>query len=79
MLETDDGGAILFEWHGLAVLTESGMRQLLGSLVHITDDPRYRWLNNRVCAGEGEVRHRTEASGSEVVFEVSEMVWEGLP
>ena len=78
VLETDDGAAILFEWQGLAVLSDSGMRELLGSLVHTTDDPRYLWLNDRVCAVEGEARPRTEGSGFEVVFEVSEMVWEGL-
>jgi Protein of unknown function (DUF3237) len=78
VLETDDGAAILFEWQGLAVLTDSGMRQLLGSLVHTTSDPRYRWLNDRVCAVEGEVRPRADGSGYKVVFEVSEMVWEGV-
>jgi hypothetical protein len=78
VLETDDGGAILFEWQGLAVLTDSGMRQLLGSLVHTTDDPRYRWLNDRLCAVEGEVRPRRDGSGFEVVYEVMEMVWEGV-
>ena len=30
------------------------------------------------CAVEGEVRPRTDGSGSDVVFEVSEMVWEGV-
>ena len=40
--------------------------------------PHYRWLNDRVCAVEGEVRPRTDGSGFEVVFEVSEMVWEGV-
>ena len=78
VLETDDGAAILFEWQGLAGLSDSGMRRLLGSLVHTTDDPRYLWLNDRVCAVEGEIRPRTDGSGSEVVFEVSEMVWEGV-
>src|SRR5215210_209524 len=71
-------GFLLFEWQGLAVLGDSGMRQLLGSLVHTTDDPRYSWLNDRVCAVEGKVRPRADGSGFEVVFEVSEMVWEGL-
>jgi Protein of unknown function (DUF3237) len=78
VLETDDGAVILFEWQGLAVLSASGMRRLLGSLVHTTDAPRYRWLNDRVCAVEGEVRPRTDGSGFDVVLEVSEMVWEGL-
>jgi hypothetical protein len=78
VLETDDGGAILFEWQGLAVLSDSGTRQLLGSLVHTSDDPRYRWLNDRVCAVEGEVRSRADGSGFDVVLEISEMVWEGV-
>jgi hypothetical protein len=78
VLETDDGDAILFEWQGLAVLTDSGMRRLLGSLVHTTDHPLYRWLNDRVCAVEGEVRPRTDGPGFEVVYEVLEMMWEGL-
>jgi hypothetical protein len=39
VLETDDGAVILFEWQGLAVLGDSRMRQLLGSLVHTTDAP----------------------------------------
>jgi hypothetical protein len=78
VLETDDGAAVLFEWQGLAVLDDSGMRRLLGSLMHTTDDRRYLWLNDRICAVEGEVRSRTDGSGFEVVYEVSEIVWEGL-
>src|SRR5215210_3929366 len=78
VLETDDGAVILFEWQALAVLSASGMRRLPGSLVHSTDAPRYRWLNDRVCAVEGEVRPRTDGSGFEVEVAVSEMVWEGL-
>src|SRR5919202_1690969 len=72
LLETDDA-VILFEWQGLAVLTESGTPGLLGSLVHTTGDPRYRWLNDRVCTVEGEIRPCTDGSWFEVVFEVSEM------
>jgi hypothetical protein len=78
VLETDGGDAILFEWQGLGVLTDSGVRKLLGSLVHTTDDTRFRWLNDLVCAVEGEVRPRTDGPGFEVVLEVSEMVWEGV-
>jgi hypothetical protein len=29
VLETDDGGAILFEWQGLAIHSDSGRRRLL--------------------------------------------------
>jgi hypothetical protein len=34
------GDTILFEWQGFAVLTDSGMRRLLRSLVHTADAPR---------------------------------------
>jgi Protein of unknown function (DUF3237) len=75
-LETDEGATILFHWEGLASLTDSGMRQLLGTIQHVSDDERYRWLNDRVCAVEGEVRPPADGSGFDVVLEVSEMVWE---
>jgi hypothetical protein len=77
VLETDDGAEILFEWAGLAVLTPTGMRRLLGSITHTTSDERYRWLNDRVGAVEGEVRPRKEG-GFDVVFEVAEMIWEAI-
>ena len=78
VLETDDGATILFHWEGLARLTDSGMRQLLGVAQHTSDDERYRWLNDRVFAVEGEVRPRSSDSGFDVVLEVSEMVWEAV-
>jgi hypothetical protein len=76
VLETDDGASILFHWEGLAVLTDSGMRQLLGTIQHVTDDERYAWLNDRVCAVEGEVRPRDDGAGFDVILGVSLMVWE---
>ncbi|MDP9299521.1 MAG: DUF3237 domain-containing protein [Actinomycetota bacterium] len=76
VLETDDGATILFHWEGLATLTDSGMRQLLGMAQHTSDDERYRWLNDRVCAVEGEVRPRSDDTGFDVMLDVSEMVWE---
>ena len=77
VLETDDGASILFHWEGLASLTDTGMRQLLGSMQHLTDDERYVWLNDRVCAVEGEVRPR-HADGFDVVLDVSLMRWEPI-
>jgi hypothetical protein len=73
VLETDDGASILFHWDGLARLTSSGMRQLLGMVFHLSDDERYRWLNDRVCAVEGEVRPRPDGVGFDVVLDVSLM------
>ena len=77
MLETDDGATILFSWQGLARLTESGMRELVGAITHETGDERYRWLNDRVCALGGEVRPNGDG-GFEVVIEVSDLVWEPI-
>jgi Protein of unknown function (DUF3237) len=76
VLETDDGASILFHWEGLASLTDSGMRQLVGIMQHVSDDERYRWLNDRVCAVEGEVRPRDGETGFDVVLDVSLMTWE---
>jgi len=75
VFETDDGATILFAWNGLARLGPGGMRELVGSITHVTDDERYHWLNDRVGAVEGEVRPR-DGGGFDVVFEVSELVWE---
>jgi hypothetical protein len=77
-LETDDGASILFHWEGLAPLTDSGMRQLVGTMQHVSDDERYRWLNDRVCAVEGEVRSRNASAGFDVVLDVSLMTWEPI-
>jgi hypothetical protein len=76
VLETDDGATILFHWEGLATLTDRGMRRLLGMAQHTSEDERYRWLNDRVCTVEGEVRPRTEGAGFDVVLSVGEMIWE---
>lgn len=78
VLETDDGAAVLFHWEGLASLTDSGMRQLVGMIQHVSDDERYRWLNDRACAVEGEVRPRADGAGFDVILDVSLMVWEAV-
>ena len=76
VLETDDGATVLFHWEGLAAMTPSGMRALLGTVQHVTDDARYVWLNDRVCALEGEVRPRARGDGFDVVLQISLMTWE---
>jgi len=77
-LETDDGATILFEWHGYLRAVEGGPSQLVGSITHLSDDERYRWLNTTVCAVEGEVRRAPEGGRAEVVVEIFELVWEPL-
>ncbi len=58
---------------------------------HLTHDMRYRWLNDVVCVGVGEVRavpagHPHPLTGvvseemtSALVLDVAELVWEPLP
>jgi len=77
VFETDDGATILFSWQGYARLGDGEMRELVGSITHITDDERYAWLNDRLCAIAGEVRP-SDAGGFEVAMDVSEIVWEPL-
>jgi hypothetical protein len=78
VFETDDGASILFSWGGYARSGDGGARELVGSITHISDDARYRWLNDRVCALAGEVRPRESGQGFDVVLEVSELVWEPI-
>ena len=44
----------------------------------ISDDQRYRRLNDVVCTLTGEVRPRSDGSGSDVEYDVAELVWEPL-
>ena len=78
VLETDDGATILFSWQGYGRLADGGRRELVGSITHVSDDERYRWLNDRVCAVSGEVRPRDGGAGVDVVLDVADIVWEPL-
>lgn len=76
VLETDDGATILFSWHGYGTTAADGTRQLVGSMTHLSDDGRYRWLNQVICAVAGVVEPRGDGGGLDVVLEISELVWE---
>ena len=78
VLQTADGAAVLFAWHGYARASSGGMRELVGSVTHVSDDERYRWLNDVVCTLTGEVRPRSDGSGFVVEYDVAELVWEPL-
>jgi hypothetical protein len=75
-LETDDGATVLCVWHGFGRASAGEGHELVGSIVHTSDDDRYRWLNDRICAAAGEVRPRPDGTGFEVRLEVAELVWE---
>jgi hypothetical protein len=75
-LETDDGATVLYAWHGYGRPGKGGASELVGSITHVTGDPRYDWLNTAACALAGEVRPRADGHGFDVVLEVAEIVWE---
>lgn len=74
VIETDDGAAIMLEWHGYGRAYPAGRRQIVGAIFHSCDDERYRRLNDVVCVSVGEVRAR-EDEGAELVADVAELVW----
>jgi hypothetical protein len=78
ILQTAGGAAVLLAWHGYARPAAGGMRELVGGVTHVCDDERYRWLNDVVCTLTGEVRPRSDGSGSDVEYDVAELVWQPL-
>jgi len=76
VLETDDGATVLFTWHGYGRPADDGSSRLTGSLTHLSDDPRYRWLNDAVCVLTGEVSRPPAGGPFVVAVEVAELVWE---
>lgn len=79
VIETDDGAAIMFESHGYGRAYPIGRRQIVGTVLHLSDDPRYRRLNDVVCVCVGEVRAGTGAQDPvQLVVDVAELIWEPL-
>ena len=42
----------------------------------MAEDERYRWLNDVVCVGTGEVRTAPDGNGVDLLIDVAELVWE---
>ena len=79
VIETDDGATIFFDWYGYGRGYPEGRRQIVSGGTHLSDDDRYRRLNDVVCAMEGEVRARADRSGVDLVLDVYELVEEFQP
>ncbi len=88
VIETDDHAVVLFECHGFGRhrspeydrLSPNG-RQWLATVSHLSEDERYRWLNDTVCVGEGQVRPKATpnpSNPSDLVLEVAALEWEPL-
>jgi Protein of unknown function (DUF3237) len=77
VIETDDGATILLEWHGYGRAYPVGRREIVGAIFHLSEDERYRRLNDAVCVSVGEVRAREDGQ-TDLVVDVSELIWEPI-
>jgi Protein of unknown function (DUF3237) len=78
VIETDDGAEVLFDYRGYGRAYPVGRRQIVASGTHLSQDERYRWLNDSLSVGVGEVRSQ-EGEPTELVIEWAELVWEPVP
>ncbi|HEV2428108.1 MAG TPA: DUF3237 family protein [Acidimicrobiales bacterium] len=81
VIETDDGATVVVDVTGYGRAYPAGRRQVVGAVRHLSDDDRYRWLNDAVAVLAGEVRtpdHPPPVDQAEVelVFDVAELIWE---
>src|SRR5690348_13566679 len=56
VIETDEGATVFVEVRGYGRAYPPGRRQIVASATHLSDDDRYRRLNDVVCVCVGEVR-----------------------
>ncbi|MBA2714515.1 MAG: hypothetical protein H0U55_13295 [Rubrobacteraceae bacterium] len=77
VIETDDGAEVLFDYRGYGRAYPVGRRQIVASGTHLSEDERYRWLNDSLSVGVGEVRSQLDGS-TQLILEWSELVWEPL-
>ena len=78
VIETDDGAEILFDMHGYGRAYPVGRRQIVVAVTHVSDDERYRRLNDVLSVGVGEVRAGEGDDPTELVIDVAELVWEPI-
>jgi len=80
VIETDDDAIVFFEGHGFGRAYPEGKRQIVGSVIHLSDHANYRRLNDTMCVCVGEVRSATDprASGPTLVMDVAELIWEPI-
>ena len=75
VITTDEGAVIYFDYRGYGRAYPQGRRQIVGTATHLSEHERYRWLNDSVAVGTGEVRSQPDGS-MELVMEWAELVWE---
>jgi hypothetical protein len=74
VIETDDKATIYFDYRGYGRAYPVGRRQIVLFATHLSRHQNYRWLNDVVCAGIGEVRS-PKGGTTELVIDLMELVW----
>ena len=80
-IDTDDGATILCEYRGFGRPEPPGGREVVLTATHLSDHPRYQFLNDAVCVGAGEVRADDAGeprASTTIVIDIAELVWEAL-
>ena len=76
---TDEGATVMVEMQGYGRAYPKDQRQVVASVRHLSDDDRYRRLNDVVCVCVGEVRAVEGSTRSpDLVIDVAELVWEPI-
>jgi hypothetical protein len=98
-IETRDRALIMLDYQGYGRSTDRSQalyntysaanektkfrRQVVGFARHVTDNEKYSWLNDAVCAISGEVRapvgiprEQVKQPDVTLVFDVAELIWE---
>ena len=80
VVECDDGATIMVELQGYGRAYPPGRRQIVGSVLHLSDDAAYQRLNDVVCVCVGEVRGPQDPGqeSPDLVIDVAELVWEPI-
>jgi hypothetical protein len=82
VIETEDGALVMFDYQGYGRAYPPGRRQIVCAAWHTTDHEKYKWLNDAICIGSGEVRvpdmppDQLKQIDVELVIDFSEVVWE---
>lgn len=75
VIDTEDGAVVFFDYRGYGRAYPPGRRQIVGTATHLCEHENYRWLNDCVAVGTGEVRSLADGS-MELVMEWADLVWE---
>jgi hypothetical protein len=80
VIETEDDAVVMVEMRGYGRAYPAGRRQIVGSVLHLSDSPAYRRLNDVACVCVGEVRAPDDPAQESplLVIDVAELVWEPL-